>query len=110
MSIQRALVTGAVMLAGSGATTNGLPIRPSARPPSAAPCLRIDKAGTAVTGEVKVCPGRYRIPDRAEKGVLVVTGSSTRIDLTGVTLESGDTIPSEFAGFGIVSRGTDSIT
>ncbi len=110
MLIQRALVASAVMLAGSGASPNGLPIGPSVRPPSAAPCLRLDKAGTTVTGEVKVCPGRYRIPDRAEKGVLVVTGSSTRIDLTGVTLESGDTIPSEFAGFGIVSRGADSVT
>ena len=74
------------------------------------PCLRIDKAGTAVTGDVKICPGRYRIPDRADKGVLVVTGSSTRIDLTGVTLESGDTIPSEFVGLGIASRGVDSVT
>ncbi|MEO8633827.1 MAG: NosD domain-containing protein [Gemmatimonadales bacterium] len=77
---------------------------------AAAPCLRIDKAGTVVTGDVKICPGRYRVPDRAERGVLVVAGSSTRIDLTGVTLESGDTIPSEFVGIGIVSRGADSIT
>jgi parallel beta-helix repeat protein len=75
-----------------------------------APCLRIDKAGTQVTGEVKVCPGRYRVPDHGERGVLVVTGSSTRIDLTGVTLESGDTVASQFTGFGIVSRGVDSVT
>ena len=75
-----------------------------------APCLRLDKAGTVVTGDVKICPGRYRVPDRMERGVLVVTGSSTRIDLTGVTLESGDTVASEFVGFGIVSRGADSVT
>ncbi len=76
----------------------------------AGPCIRIDKAGTSVSGEVKICPGRYRVPDREAKGVLVVSGSSTRIDLTGVTLESGDTIPSQFTGIGILSRGPDSVT
>jgi parallel beta-helix repeat protein len=76
----------------------------------AAPCLRLDKPGTPVSGEVKVCPGRYRIADRAERGVMVVVGGNTRIDLTGVTLESGDSVPSRFAGIGIASRGPDSIT
>ena len=76
----------------------------------AGPCLRIDKPGTTVTGDVKICPGRYRIADRGERGVLVVTGSSTRIDLTGVTLESGDTIASQFTGVGILSLGVDSVT
>lgn len=74
------------------------------------PCLRLGKPGTPVTGEVKICPGRYRIADHGERGVLVVTGSSTRIDLTGVTLESGDTVPGEFSGIGILSRGADSVT
>lgn len=74
------------------------------------PCVRIEKAGTTVTGDVKICPGRYRIPDRGERGVLVVAGGSTRIDLTGVTLESGDTVASGFVGIGILSRGADSVT
>lgn len=87
----------------------------AAEPPSRhaaayAPCVRLDKAGTVVSGEVKICPGRYRVPDRMERGVLVVSGSGTRIDLTGVTLESGDTVPAAFTGIGILSRGADSIT
>ena len=31
---------------------------------SAAPCVRPTRAGTQVQGEVRVCPGRYRIADR----------------------------------------------
>jgi parallel beta-helix repeat protein len=87
-----------------------------AEPPSrragdlAAPCLRLDKPGAKVRGDVKVCPGRYRIVDKAEVGVIVVVGSGTRIDLTGVTLESGDTVPSGFTGIGILSRGVDSVS
>ncbi len=73
-------------------------------------CIRLGKAGTKVTGDVKVCPGRYRITDHAEQGVIVVTGSNTRIDLTGVTIESGDSIPGDFLGYGILSRKGDSIT
>ena len=72
-------------------------------------CVRVSKPGTEVRGEVKICPGRYRIPDRGEVGILVVASSDTRIDLTGVTLESGDTVPSEFTGIGIVSHGSDSV-
>jgi len=87
------------------------PGRPAAESRSlSAPCIRPTRAGTPVQGEVKICPGRYRIPDRAEQGVLVVTGSNTRIDLSGVTLESGDTVPGGFTGSGIVSHGADSVT
>jgi parallel beta-helix repeat protein len=42
--------------------------------------------------------------------VIVVVGSGTRIDLTGVTIESGDQDPSQYTGFGILSRGVDSVT
>lgn len=83
--------------------------RPAAAGPRLAACLRLDRAGTAVTGDVKICPGRYRIMDREERGIIVVTGSGTRVDLTGVTLESGDSVPSRFVGMGITSRGADSI-
>ena len=74
------------------------------------PCVRPGKAGTEVRGEVKICPGRYRIPDHGEVGAIIVAASGTRIDLTGVTLDSGDSIPSEFTGVGIQSRGADSVT
>ncbi|MFN8653039.1 MAG: right-handed parallel beta-helix repeat-containing protein [Gemmatimonadales bacterium] len=87
----------------------------TARPPvrlsaAAARCIRLEKAATQVSGEVKICPGRYRIPDHNERGVLVITGSNTRIDLTGVTLESGDQLPSEYLGIGILSLRGDTIT
>ncbi len=83
-------------------------VRAESRP--ADPACASTRPGTTVTGEVKICPGRYRIPDRGERGVLIVIGASTRIDLTGVTLESGDTVASAFTGIGIVSRGVDSVT
>jgi parallel beta-helix repeat protein len=79
-------------------------------PGAFAPCIRPTKAGTRVSGEVKICPGRYRIRDTAEVGVLVVTTPGTRVDLTGVTLESGDTAASAFRGVGITSQGADSIS
>jgi parallel beta-helix repeat protein len=63
-----------------------------------------------VQGEVKVCPGRYRIPDKGELGVIIVAASGTRIDLTGVVLESGDSLPARFVGVGISSRGVDGVT
>lgn len=72
-------------------------------------CLRLTRAGTQVQGDVTVCPGRYRIPDPTEIGVLVVAGSGTRLNLTGVTLESGDTVPSRYVGAGVVSRGLDNV-
>jgi parallel beta-helix repeat protein len=79
-------------------------------PASAAPCIRPTRAGTQVQGEVRVCPGRYRIPDRSERGVIIAAASGTRIDLTGVVLESGDSVPSSYLGTGIVSRGVDRVT
>jgi parallel beta-helix repeat protein len=75
-----------------------------------APCIRPTRAGTQVQGEVRVCPGRYRIADRNELGVIIAAASGTRIDLTGVVLESGDSIPSRFVGVGVASRGVDAVT
>lgn len=72
-------------------------------------CLRLTRAGTQVQGDVTVCPGRYRIADPRELGVLVVAGSGTRLNLTGVTLESGDSVPSRFVGAGVVSYGLDNV-
>ncbi len=72
-------------------------------------CIRPSRAETHVQGDVRVCPGRYRIRDPEEKGVLVVVGSGTTLDLSGVVLESGDTLPEAFVGTGVVSRGVDSV-
>ncbi len=77
---------------------------------SAAPCLRPTRAGTQVQGEVRVCPGRYRIADPAERGVIIVAGSGTRLDLTGVVLESGDSVAGRFVGMGIASRNVDGVS
>jgi parallel beta-helix repeat protein len=99
-----------------GLLLSGLLVAPlwlTAVPPdrlTAVRCIRIDKPGTQVSGEVKVCPGRYRIADHNERGVIVIVGSNTRVDLTGVTLESGDSLPSEFAGIGVLSLRGDSIS
>jgi parallel beta-helix repeat protein len=76
----------------------------------AAPCIRPTRAGTQVQGEVRICPGRYRIPDRAELGVIIIAASGTRVDLTGVLLESGDSVPGGFVGVGVTSRGVDGVT
>jgi parallel beta-helix repeat protein len=76
----------------------------------AAPCVRPVRAGTQVQGDVRICPGRYRIPDPAERGVVIAAASGTRIDLSGVTLESGDSVPGRFVGVGIASRGVDAVT
>ncbi len=76
----------------------------------AAPCLRPTRAGTQVQGEVRVCPGRYRIADPAERGVIIVAGSGTRLDLTGVVLESGDSVAGRFVGMGIASRNVDGVS
>jgi parallel beta-helix repeat protein len=75
-----------------------------------APCIRPTRAGTQVQGEVRVCPGRYRIADRNELGVIIAAASGTHIDLTGVVLESGDSVPSRFVGVGVASRGVDAVT
>ncbi|HVX88021.1 MAG TPA: hypothetical protein VG940_03765, partial [Gemmatimonadales bacterium] len=73
------------------------------------PCITIPRAGTRVSGDVKVCPGTYRIPDPREQGVLIVTASDTRLDLSGVTLESGDSVPSRFVGTGVAVQGSDRV-
>lgn len=76
----------------------------------AAPCLRLSRAGTQVQGEVRVCPGRYRIADPSERGVIVAASSGTRIDLTGVVLESGDSLSDRFTGIGVASRDVDRVS
>jgi parallel beta-helix repeat protein len=75
-----------------------------------APCIRLSRAGTQVQGDVRVCPGRYRIADPGERGVVIAAASGTRIDLGGVTIESGDSVPTRFVGVGIVSRNVDGVT
>jgi parallel beta-helix repeat protein len=79
-------------------------------PADFAPCVRPTRAGTQVQGEVRVCPGRYRIADRDERGVIIIAASGTRVDLTGVVMESGDSIPGAFVGVGVTSRGVDAVT
>jgi parallel beta-helix repeat protein len=75
-----------------------------------APCLRPSRAGTQVQGEVRICPGRYRIADPSERGVIVAAASGTRIDLTGVVLESGDSVPARFVGVGVASKNVDGVS
>lgn len=75
-----------------------------------APCVRLTRAGTQVQGDVRVCPGRYRIADPAERGVLIAAASGTRIDLAGVTIESGDSVSERYVGVGVASRGVDGVT
>ncbi|MCU0621212.1 MAG: right-handed parallel beta-helix repeat-containing protein [Gemmatimonadales bacterium] len=82
----------------------------AAAPLRAAPCIRLLKPGTVLRGDTRVCPGKYRVTDAREQGVLVVAVSGIRLDLSGVVLESGDSIPANFAGVGVVSRGVDSLT
>jgi parallel beta-helix repeat protein len=77
---------------------------------AAAPCLRPSRAGTQVQGEVRICPGRYRIADPGERGVIVAAATGTRIDLTGVVLESGDSVPSRFVGVGVTSKDVDGVS
>jgi parallel beta-helix repeat protein len=88
------------------ASTLALPLFPAGM----APCIRPTRAGIQVQGEVRVCPGRYRIADKNEQGVIIAAASGTRIDLTGVVLESGDSVPSRFIGAGVTSRGVDAVT
>ena len=78
--------------------------------PAAAPCVKLTRAGTVVRGEAQICPGRYRIADSLEQGVIVVAGTGTRLDLTGVTLLSGDTLAHEFRGIGLLVRGAEGAT
>jgi parallel beta-helix repeat protein len=79
-------------------------------PLASAPCLRPSRAGTQVQGEVRVCPGRYRIADPQERGVIIAAASGTRIDLSGVVLESGDSVPGRFTGVGVASRDVDGVS
>ncbi len=77
---------------------------------AAAPCIRPSRPGIQVQGEVRVCPGRYRISDPSERGVIVAASSGTRIDLTGVVLESGDSVPARFTGIGVSSKDVDRVS
>ena len=76
---------------------------------AAAPCTRVSRAGTELRGDTKICPGRYRIADPAQKGVLVVAASGLHLDLDGVIIESGDSVPSRYTGYGITVRNVDSV-
>jgi parallel beta-helix repeat protein len=96
-------------LTGNGLLAVAVLLRAASPAASSRACVRLEKPGTRVNGDVKVCPGRYRIPDPREIGVIIVAGSGTRVDLTGVTLESGDSIPSTFVGVGLSSLGVDSV-
>ncbi|HET8633560.1 MAG TPA: NosD domain-containing protein [Gemmatimonadales bacterium] len=73
-------------------------------------CVRPTKANTVVQGEVAICPGRYRIPDPDGKGVIVAGSPGTSVNLTGVTLESGDSVPADYRGAGVMASGVDRIT
>ena len=75
----------------------------------AAPCTRVARAGTELRGDTKICPGRYRIADPGQKGVLVVAASGVHLDLDGVIIESGDSVPSRYSGYGITLRNVDSV-
>ena len=43
--------------------------------PAEAPCVRPSRPGTQVQGEVKICPGRYRIADPTERIDALASGS-----------------------------------
>ena len=77
--------------------------------PAAPACTRLTRAGTQIQGDVKICPGRYRFADPGERGIIIIAASLTRLDLTGVTLESGDSVPSRFVGAGVMSKGVDRV-
>lgn len=74
------------------------------------PCLALPRAGIRVSGDVRICPGTYRIADRREGGVLIISTSDTHLDLSGVTIESGDSVPARFTGIGVLVRGADRVT
>ena len=71
-----------VLLLSAALAPPAVPRLPAMSPP---PCVRLIRAGTQVQGDVRVCPGRYRIADPSEHGVLIAAASGTRIDLAGVT-------------------------
>jgi parallel beta-helix repeat protein len=74
------------------------------------PCTALPRAGIHVSGDVRICPGVYRIADLRETGVLVISTSDTRVDLSGVTIESGDSVPARFVGVGVLVQGADRVT
>lgn len=75
-----------------------------------APCVRPTRPNTVVQGDVIICRGRYRIPDPDNQGIIVLGSAGTRVDLTGVTLESGDSIPADFRGVGIRADHVDRVS
>jgi parallel beta-helix repeat protein len=75
-----------------------------------APCTTIPRSGFRISGDVKICPGTYRLTDPREAGVLVIETSDTRVDLSGVTIESGDSVPARFVGTGIVVTKADRVS
>ena len=88
------------------ASALSLPASPALRPrasgpPGPAPRCRA-RCGSA--------PAAIGWPIRTERGVIIAAASGTHIDLTGVVLESGDSIPSRFVGVGVASRGVDAVT
>lgn len=91
-------------------TSSALPPTAYGLPPTVAPCIRPTRAGTQVQGDVRICPGRYRVADPDEHGVIIAVSSGTRIDLTGVTLASGDTLQHEFTGRGVSANNVDNVT
>ena len=72
---------------------------------AAAPCTRITRAGIEVRQDLRICPGRYRVADASGHGVLVLSASGIRLDLRGVIIESGDSIPAHYSGIGIAAKG-----
>ncbi|MBA2628114.1 MAG: right-handed parallel beta-helix repeat-containing protein [Gemmatimonadales bacterium] len=76
----------------------------------APPCVRPGRGGVEVQGDVRICPGRYIVRDPIERGVIVVISSNTRVDLSGVSLESGDTLASAFVGAGVTSQGLNNVS
>jgi parallel beta-helix repeat protein len=87
-----------------------LPLALASFSPAGQPaCTRLTRAGTQIQGDVKICPGRYRFTDPGERGIIIIAASLTRLDLTGVTLESGDSVASRYTGIGVAGRGVDRV-
>lgn len=74
------------------------------------PCTALPRSGVRVSGDVKICPGTYRIADPREGGVIIIAASDTRLDLSGVTIESGDSLQATFVGVGVLARGVDRVS
>ena len=87
----------------------------------ASPALRRTgrRRGALPASEPRRHPGPGRgahlpgpLPHRGpnERGVIIAASSGTRIDLTGVVLESGDSVAARFVGVGIASSKVDSVS